>query len=318
MSNTRDFISLGVVAKNATPVDNDSDPERVAGDTYRKTDVTEFQEEEGELYNVPPSTEFINQKTYNQSSFTDIINKNGIVGWSKQIDYAPPAVVWGSDNKFYTCKAPSGPSTKIVDPISDNQSKPLYWIVLDNAGLLREQLAVETAPNEGDRRVGYTGISVQTALDNAFSAIHGLDKFKILFSANVYLFPYGEGIRDYIFYTQAYNIASVIPIVNDPEVEGYIHGMEVVFQNPLDDANYMSLIMTSWLIDNTYSPSVMPYMYDKTTTGLKCGYNFIDNRLGHKKGNNYKDYLFAGDPTSPVGSTRAEGYFTNVIGYIIP
>jgi hypothetical protein len=316
MSSTRSFNSLGVVAKNATPVTNDSDPDRVTGTAYRKTDVTTFQQQEGELYNVPPSTEFINQKLNNQSSFTDVMNRHGLVGWSNNVDYVPAAIVWASDKKFYTCKASNGPSTKIVDPISDNQGNPIYWIVLDNAGLLREQLAVEDAPNEGDRRVGYTGMTVQKALDNAFQRVGALGTFKVLFSINLYLFPH-QIDYPYMYYTQAHNIGAINVIKEEPDDDGQMHGFEIVFENELDDINYMSLINTTWNINFPIHSAVTAYMYDKTVGGLKCGYNFVDPRLSHRKGFNYKDYLYGGDPNSIFPPTRAEAYYTCLMGFII-
>lgn len=316
MTSTRTFTSLGVVASTATPVDNDSDPDRVQGVSYRKTDVTTFQEEEGELYNVPPSTEFINQKLFNQSSFTDVLNKNGVVGWSNQIDYTPPAIVWGSDNKFYTCKVPNGPSTKIVDPISDDQSNPIYWVILDNAGLLREQLAVQTPGDEGDRRVGYTDITVQTALDKAFNILSGLGNFKIVFSLNTYIVPYDPD-RPYMLTTQAFNIANITPIAEDEVHGSEIHGLDVSFTTPLDDINYLSFITTSWTNGNKYIPGVTAYLYDKTINGFKCGYNFVDPRLMHRKGFNYKDYLYSGDPTDFWEPGRLETYFSCILGIVI-
>lgn len=313
MSSTRSFNSLGVVAKDAIPVTNDSDPDRVEGIAYRKTDVTEFQQEEGELYNVPPATEMINQKLFNQSSYTNLMDTHGIVGWTKLVDYSPPSIVWASDGFFYTCKQANGVSTIIVDPIVDNQANPSYWVRLDNAGSLRTDLASETLGDEGDRIVGHIEETVQQALDAAYSAITSWQHFKVVFSANIYVVA-NDPQYPYVFYTQAFNVDSINVITQNPLVDKNVHGVKINFSDELDDINYMSFILTSSNESSGAHLSFTPYIYDKTTTYLKCRYNFVDVRtpLSHRKGFNYKDYLvFA--PVQPPD----DFYYTCLIGLIV-
>lgn len=173
MSSTRDFTSLGVWAKDATttipihPVD---------GVAYRNAAYTKSENEAGDGYDTKPNSANFNQKMYIITSFIDLINKNGLPGWSNLVDYDVPAIVWGSDGNFYFSIAASGPSTAVKDPVSN----PAYWELVTTSSSLALDLANQTPGSEGDRMVGYTEETVQEALDNLTNTANNLNGFRVL------------------------------------------------------------------------------------------------------------------------------------------
>ncbi len=193
MGTTRDFKSLGIVATDAQQVTGMG--LRTKGESYRLTNLTDIQQIAGELYDVNPRTEDLNQKLFNQSSFTDLLDKKGSIGWTNLVDYARPALVWGSDGEYYICLRDNGPSTFIFDPVNDNVDNPQFWQIFENAQQLRLDLTDETPGDEGARLVGHNyidvndgrdeGLTVKTALDNAFLALVGIQGIDLLAFATV-------------------------------------------------------------------------------------------------------------------------------------
>jgi len=156
MATTRDFKSLGVYASDAeTTIPVTPSP----GTAYRNVLVTDVQNETGEAYDLIPNSIDWNQKFYIISSFTDLIDKHGIPGWSEDVDYTLPAIVWASDNIFYEALQPSGPSTTVRDPVSEST----YWSPITAADL-EAKLADKGAGTEGALLVGTTGETVQAKL----------------------------------------------------------------------------------------------------------------------------------------------------------
>jgi hypothetical protein len=175
MSSTRDFTSLGVWAENANTT---IPPVPVDGTAYRNTAYTQLQNEAGDAYNTKPDSANFNQKMYVISSFIDMLDKHGIVGWSDEVDYAEPAVVWASDNKFYVALQASGPSTTPKDPIDS----PTYWELFESAATLRRELASQEEGTEGARIVGYTDMTVQEALDSINDSISNINGFQVVYA----------------------------------------------------------------------------------------------------------------------------------------
>lgn len=175
MSSTRDFKSLGVWAKNANTT---IPPSPVDGTAYRNTAYTKTQNEAGDPYNTKPDSSDFNQKMFVISSFIDMLDKHGIVGWTNLVDYAQPAIVWASDNKFYTALQASGPSTTVKDPVDS----PDYWELVESAATLRKELASETEGTEGARLVGYTNMTVQEALDNLYNIVANINGFQVVYA----------------------------------------------------------------------------------------------------------------------------------------
>lgn len=255
MANTRDFKSLGVVASDAIPVTEDG--ERTIGDSYRRTNLSDAQQVSGELFDRPtvnPRTEFLNQKIFNQSSFTDTIDPRGIPGWTNLVDYAPPAMVWASDGTpgngaLYFCLRENGPNSFVVDPVTDNQESPIYWRIFENPEQLRLDLADETPGTEGSRLVGYNnidrtgaeeGIAVKTALDNSFLGLLGSKHFEILASANVVAVqleggppPTAQVSTFSHFNTIPQNVVPIAKLDGVGDPENFIQGYRVTFENPI-------------------------------------------------------------------------------------
>jgi hypothetical protein len=161
MANTRDITSLGVWAENAettiplTPVE---------GVAYRNESLTKSQNEAGQLYKSILNSADLNQIMYLITSLQVLMEKQGVLGWSNQVDYDPlPAACSGSDLKYYTALQPSGPNTLagVRDPISE----PLYWQPITNASQLELDLSSQTPGNEGAQQVGTTNQTVQSLLD---------------------------------------------------------------------------------------------------------------------------------------------------------
>lgn len=175
MSSTRDFKSLGIWAEDANTVIPE-DP--VDGTAYRNTEYTKVENEAGDAYDTKPDSADFNQKMFVITSFIDMLDTHGIVGWSDEVDYTVPAVVWASDSKFYMALLASGPSTTVKDPISN----PTYWELVESAATLRRELASQTEGTEGSRLVGYTDMTVYEALNNINNVINNLNGFQVVYS----------------------------------------------------------------------------------------------------------------------------------------
>ncbi len=126
MATTRDFKSPGVFALNASTT---IPPVPIQGVSYRDITTTIAEANDGWPY-----AEVVNSAEYNQilhqySSMLNSMDKQGILGWSNQVDYAVPAIVFGSNNTIYLATAASGPATAVQDPISTTG----FWISLSQA-----------------------------------------------------------------------------------------------------------------------------------------------------------------------------------------
>ena len=124
MAVTRTFTSLGVVATDAETV---IPPTPISGTAYRNEAFSQVENETGERFDTIADSADFNQKQFIISSFTNMIDTNGVPGWTDLVDYAAPALVWGSDNLFYFAIAASGPSTTPQDPVSTVG----FWEFLD-------------------------------------------------------------------------------------------------------------------------------------------------------------------------------------------
>ena len=146
MATTRDFKSLGVWAEDADTV---IPVEPITGVAYRDETVTEGQNEAGEGFDTIPNSATFNQRLFIVSSFTDLMDTHGIVGWSDQVDYDIPAMVFGSDGLFYFALQASGPSTAPQAPTS----APTFW-----KEFVTQQLLAETtgASLIGSPQAGFT------------------------------------------------------------------------------------------------------------------------------------------------------------------
>lgn len=156
MATTRTFKSLGVFAEDANTV---IPVTPVPGVAYRNTNTSEVQNKEGFTYaSPPPDSAMTNQKLYISTSFTDTIDRHGIPGWSDQVNYDVPAIVWGTDGEFYYALQESGPGTGagVQDPITS----PAYWTLTDSTDELKAELAEQSPTIQGTRLVGHSNFTL--------------------------------------------------------------------------------------------------------------------------------------------------------------
>ena len=245
MPNTRDFKSLGVIASSATPI-TDRQGNRVQGTAYRNTDVTLENQQEGLVYDSVAVSENMNQKLFNQSSFTDVIDSRGILGWSDDIDYVAPAIVSASNGKLYIARDASGNGTPIaqpIDPASTTFDVSTWWVEFESAAPLREELADETAGDEGSRLVGYNKSNINGGIDEGATVKDSLDElYKNTPELKMDFFAYGyvdqevNNAAETIFLRleNTFNINLQNNIVPFLDVRGTgMSGCRVFFINPI-------------------------------------------------------------------------------------
>lgn len=126
MSSTRSVKSPGVWAADATTTIPGSP---LSGVAYRRTSVVTADAREGWPFDTLVDSAEFNELLYRYTSLTDIMDRQGVLGWSDQVDYAVPAIVFGSDGVLYKSLGTSGPTTTTRDPISN----PTYWSPVDQA-----------------------------------------------------------------------------------------------------------------------------------------------------------------------------------------
>lgn len=120
MASTRDVISPGVFAEDASTT---IPPTPIAGVSYRDPVAGPASVPDGWAYAERVNSAEFNQLMFQYSSLLSIIDKQGLLGWTDLVDYAVPAVVFGSDGIAYQSLLASGPSSAPRDPISN----PTYW-----------------------------------------------------------------------------------------------------------------------------------------------------------------------------------------------
>lgn len=122
MSSTRSFKSPGIFAADAATI---IPPTPIAGVAYRDTVTGTADVENGWRYGTRVESQDWNQIMYMVTSMLGMIDTQGVLGWSSDVDYTGPALVFGSDGQLYIkIGAASGPNNGgAKDPISN----PTYW-----------------------------------------------------------------------------------------------------------------------------------------------------------------------------------------------
>lgn len=120
MSSTRSVKSPGIFANDALTT---IPPVPVTGVSYRDAVNGTANIEDGWPYGERVNSAEYNQIMYQLSTLLEILDKQGILGWTDQVDYVVPAYVVGSDGRIYQALQASGPATAAQDPIS----APTYW-----------------------------------------------------------------------------------------------------------------------------------------------------------------------------------------------
>lgn len=128
MSSTRSIKSPGPWAADASTTIPGSP---LSGVPYRRTTVTGTDAREGWPFDSLVDSAEFNELLYRYTTLVDIMDKQGVLGWSDQVDYVVPAVAFGSDGVLYKAVAASGPTTTARDPISN----PAYWQALSTQGV---------------------------------------------------------------------------------------------------------------------------------------------------------------------------------------
>lgn len=120
MSSTRSFYSPGVFAATAT-VGVPSSP--IAGTAYRDPTISLADVNQGWAYATAVPSDVFNQIMFSYSSVLDMVDRQGVPGWSSARDYAVNAIQMGSDGALYQAILANGPSTSVQDPITATS----YW-----------------------------------------------------------------------------------------------------------------------------------------------------------------------------------------------
>ena len=129
MSSTRDFVSPGIFANDASTT---IPPTPIAGVAYRDAAAGTDDVENGWRYGTRVDSKDWNQIMFLLTSLAQMADKQGLLGWSNLVDYAVPAMVFGSNGLPYIAIQASGPATTPQDPIS----APLFWEQFASSGIL--------------------------------------------------------------------------------------------------------------------------------------------------------------------------------------
>lgn len=120
MSSTRDFKSPGIFAENATTV---IPPTPIQGVAYRDQVNGTDDTPNGWRYGTKVESQDWNQIMFQLTSMLSMMDKQGVLGWSDEVDYEVPAITFGSNGLLYFAIQESGPSTTPQDPTS----APNFW-----------------------------------------------------------------------------------------------------------------------------------------------------------------------------------------------
>lgn len=142
MSSTRSFKSPGIWAADGLTVIPTTP---IAGAVYRD-DVAGTANIRGGIgkYGVKLNSAEFNQILFLMTSMLDMMDTQGVLGWSSAVDYSGVGVVLGSDGILYSVAAASGPSHGgAQDPTSTSG----YWTSLKPASRYSTGEYVFTATN---------------------------------------------------------------------------------------------------------------------------------------------------------------------------
>lgn len=122
MSSTRSFKAPGTFAADASTV---IPPTPIAGVSYRDAVSGTDDVENGWRYGTRVESQDFNQIMFLATSMLGMLDTQGVLGWSSDVDYTGPAIAFGSDGQLYIkIGAPSGPNNGgAKDPISN----PTFW-----------------------------------------------------------------------------------------------------------------------------------------------------------------------------------------------
>lgn len=122
MSSTRDFKSPGIFAAAASTT---IPPTPIAGVAYRDAVSGTDDVPNGWRYGTRVDSKDWNQVMFLLTSMLSMLDVKGLLGYSDQVDYSEPSLVFGSDGTVYSWLLENGPGTGagVQDPVS----APTYW-----------------------------------------------------------------------------------------------------------------------------------------------------------------------------------------------
>lgn len=120
MASTRDFKSPGIFAEDAS---TSIPPSPIQGVAYRDAVSGADSAPDGWRYGTKVDSQDWNQIMFLLTSIISSVDKQGLLGWSSDVDYSPPAIAFGSNGLPYIALQASGPTTSAQDPISS----PMFW-----------------------------------------------------------------------------------------------------------------------------------------------------------------------------------------------
>lgn len=120
MASTRSIISPPPFAEDASTV---IPPTPIAGVSYRDPVAGPASSTDGWPYGERVNSAEFNQIMFQLSTIVGIMDKQGILGWSDEIDYGVPAMVFGSNGLPYIAIQSSGPNSSVQDPVGS----PTHW-----------------------------------------------------------------------------------------------------------------------------------------------------------------------------------------------
>lgn len=129
MASTRSFKNPGVFAQAAATV---IPPTPIAGVAYRDAVDGADETVNGWRYGTRVQSQDWNQVMFLLTSMTQMLDTQGLLGWSNQVQYGVPAIVFASNGLPYIALQASGPATAAQDPISS----PAYWEQFNSSGLV--------------------------------------------------------------------------------------------------------------------------------------------------------------------------------------
>lgn len=113
MPSTRSFKSPGIFAEDASTT---IPPTPIAGVAYRDAVGGTDDVPNGWRYGTRVESQDWNQIMFLMTSMMGMMDRQGLLGWSDQVDYDVPAIVFGSNGLLYIALQESGPSTAPQDP----------------------------------------------------------------------------------------------------------------------------------------------------------------------------------------------------------
>ena len=235
MGTTRTFKSLGRIAEDAQATAPGGD--RTIGTAYRNVEFSAFRQKAGKGFNNKPFSENVNQQINNLSKFTDLSDRQGVIGWKNDITYNVPALVLATDGKLYQALRDN---LNNVDPVDDDQDEPQFWQELRTPTDISLDLSSQTPGDEGaelvgtaNRNVSPVGRTLQKSLDENAESLYNMHDFNIVASLQQSVFRPPSPNNVNAFFN--FNIDSITVVPHDKQfnsndVIGYV---DVTFTNPI-------------------------------------------------------------------------------------